>query len=99
MKLANTIIKLAAAAAAVAGIAYLVVRYFDDIKAWLARYFPCCDYALEDEDLDFDFPGEQAPAAEAPAPEAAPAEEAPAEEAAPAEDEAVPAAEEEDFEA
>ena len=95
MKLANTLIKLAAAAAAVAGIAYLVVRYFDDIKAWLARFCPVCDYTLEDEDLDFDFPGEQIPSEEP-----APAEEAPAaEEAAPAEEEAAPAAEEEDFEA
>ena len=96
MKLANTLIKLAAAAAAVAGIAYLVVRYFDDIKAWLARFCPVCDYTLEDEDLDFDFPGEQIPSEE-PAPaaeEVAPAEEAPA-----AEEDAAPAAEEEDFEA
>ncbi len=49
MKFASKLIKLAAAAAAVAGIAYLVVRYFDDIKAWLSKFCPCCDYTLEDD--------------------------------------------------
>ena len=97
MKLANTLIKLAAAIAAVAGIAFLVVRYFDEIKAWLSRFCPSCDYTLED-DFEVEVPmTEPAPKAEAPAEE--PAAEAPAEEPAPAAEPEPFTAEEEDFEA
>ena len=93
MKLANTLIKLAAAVAAVAGIAFLVVKYFDEIKAWLAKFCPCCDYTLED-DFEVEVPmTEPAPKAEEPAEEPAAEEPAPAEEPEPF------TAEEEDFEA
>ncbi len=47
MKKKNTLIKCIAAAAAVAGIAYLVVRYFDTIHAWLCKLCPRC--TLEDD--------------------------------------------------
>lgn len=61
MKLAETIIKAAAAVAAVAGIAYLIVKYLDAIKAWLEKICPCCvleedfeDGIIEDEADAFD---------------------------------------------
>lgn len=96
MKFASKLIKLAAAVAAIAGIAYLVVRYFDDIKAWLSRFCPCCDYTLED---DFEV---EVPMTEPVSQSAAPTEEesAPAEQPAPAEAAEDPiTADEEDFEA
>ena len=43
MKLAEAIIKLGVAIAAVAGIAFLVVKYMDAIKAWLEKLCPCCE--------------------------------------------------------
>lgn len=95
MKFACKLMKLAAAVAAVAGIAYLVVRYFDDIKAWLSRFCPCCDYTLED-DFEVEVPMTE-PAHETPAPAAE--EPAPAEQPAAAEEDKDPiTAEEEDFE-
>ena len=42
MKLAETIIKIGVAIAAIAGIAYLVVKYMDAIKAWAEKLCPCC---------------------------------------------------------
>ena len=42
MKLAEKIIKLGLAIAAVAGIVFLVVKYIDAIKAWLEKLCPCC---------------------------------------------------------
>ena len=47
MKFAETIIKLGVAVAAVAGIAFLVVKYMDAIKAWLEKLCPAC--ALEED--------------------------------------------------
>ena len=90
MKLAENIIKLGLAIAAVAGIAFLVVKYMDAIKAWLEKLCPACE--LEE---DFVETGEEA--VEEPA-----AEEAPAVEEAPAAEEIVieegtPVAEEADF--
>lgn len=105
MKLFNTIVKLAAAVAAVAGIAYLVYKYMDAIKAWLNKLCPCADVELEDDfDIEIEVV-EDAPAEETPAEETAeeaPAEEAPAEEPAvepAAEEDAAPVADEADFEA
>ena len=52
MKLFNTFVKLAAAAAAVGAIAYLVVKYFDAIKAWAEKLNPIVKleiYKAEDE--------------------------------------------------
>ena len=43
MKFAETIIKLGVAIAAVAGIAFLVVKYMDAIKAWLEKLCPACE--------------------------------------------------------
>lgn len=94
MKTVKALIKLAAAVAAVAGIAYLVVKYFDAIKAWVQKLCPCC--ALEDDFTEEEAPVEEAPVEAAPAEEAA--GEAPAEEAAPADD-GVPVADDADFEA
>ena len=87
MKLGETIIKIGLAIAAVAGIAFLIVKYMDAIKAWFEKLCPVCE--LEE---DFDETVEEV-AAEEPA-----AEEAPAVEEVPAE-EGTPVAEENDFEA
>ncbi len=63
MKLAEKIIKLGLAIAAVAGIAYLVVTYIDTIKAWLAKVCPCC--AADDaEEVVVTEETEEAPAAQ-----------------------------------
>lgn len=97
MKVFATIAKVAAAIVAVAGVAFLIVKYMDAIKAWLAKLCPC---ACTDVELEDDFVPEEEITEEAPVEEAA--EEAPAEEVvaeeAPAE-EAAPVAEETDFEA
>ena len=90
MKLGETIIKIGLAIAAVAGIAYLIVKYMDAIKAWAEKLCPCC--RIEDKVVD-----EAEEVGEEPA-----AEEAAAEEAAPAVEEIVveegtPVAEETDF--
>ena len=90
MKLGETIINIGLAIAAVAGIAYLIVKYMDAIKAWAEKLCPCC--RIEDEVVD-----EAEEVVEEPA-----AEEAAAEEAAPAVEEIVveegtPVAEETDF--
>lgn len=108
MKKKNTLIKCIAAAAAVAGIAYLVVRYFDAIHAWLRKLCPCC--SLEDDFVGDDFfdpaYGEAEHAhfaqqtAEKASTEEPPAEAAEAPETEEAADEApkAPVAEESDFE-
>ena len=94
MKLAENIIKLGLAIAAVAGIAYLVVKYMDAIKAWAEKLCPCCKVEdAAEEELAAEETAEE-PAAE----EAAPAEEAPAVEEVVVE-EGTPVAEETDFEA
>ena len=49
MKLAEKIIKLGLAIAAVAGIVFLVVKYIDAIKAWLEKLCPCCQI---EEDIE-----------------------------------------------
>ncbi len=88
MKLAENIIKLGLAIAAVAGIAYLVVKYMDAIKAWLEKLCPACE--IEDEAIEEAVAEE---AVEEPA-----AEEAPTVEEVVVE-EGTPVAEEADFEA
>ena len=103
MKLAENIMKIGLAIAAVAGIAFLVVKYLDAIKAWLDKLCPACE--VEEEAVEE--PAEELveePAAEEAVAEEAAAEETPAEEAAPAAEEVVieegpPVAEEADFEA
>ena len=97
MKLAENIIKLGLAIAAVAGIAYLVVKYLDAIKAWLDKLCPACE--VEEEAVEELV---EEPAAEEAVAEEAPVEEPAAEEAAPAVEEVVieegtPVAEEADF--
>ncbi len=97
MKLFEQLLKLAALAAAVAAIAYLVVKYFDRIKAWVQSICPCCDEESDFfEDDDFAepeaFAQDEAPA-EAPAVEEAPVE------PAPTADDNAPVAEEDDFQA
>lgn len=103
MKLTNTLLKLAAAAAAVAGIAYLVYKHIDTITDWLQKLCPCkygpvvkkvSEVPFEEpvaEEFDFDDVCEEAPAADAPV------EEAPAEEPAPEIPDGEPVAEEDDF--
>ena len=88
MKLAENIIKLGLAIAAVAGIAYLVVKYMDAIKAWLEKLCPACE--IEEELVE-------EPVAEEAIEEPA-AEEAPVVEEVVVDD-ATPVAEETDFEA
>ena len=86
MKVANTIIKILTALAAVAGVVYIVATYGEQIVAWCKKTLeslpkcPKCEEA-EDADIEVEITVEET------------AEEAPAEEAA----EEVPAAEEADF--
>jgi len=49
MKLGETIIKIGLAIAAVAGIAFLVVKYMDAIKAWVDKLCPACE--LEEDEV------------------------------------------------
>ena len=90
MKLAEIIIKIGLAIAAIAGIAFLVVKYMDAIKAWAEKLCPCCQ--IEDDVID-----EAEEPVEEPAAEEAPVEEIPAEEIIV--EEGTPIAEENDFEA
>ena len=93
MKFAETIIKLSLAIAAVAGIAFLVVKYMDAIKAWLDKLCPACEL---EEDIIEEAVAEETveevveEVVEEPAAEAAPAEEIVVEEG-------TPVAEETDF--
>ena len=50
MKMTELIIKLAVAAAAIVGIAYLIVRYMDAIKAWAQKLCPMCAEEIVEED-------------------------------------------------
>ena len=84
MKLAENIIKIGLAIAAVAGIAFLVVKYMDAIKAWVEKLCPCCN--IEEEEELVEEPVEE------PVAEEAPVEEIVVEEG-------TPVAEETDFEA
>lgn len=83
MKLGETIIKIGLAIAAVAGIAFLIVKYMDAIKAWVEKLCPCC--SIEDETVAEELVEE--PAAEEIAPEA-PVEEIVVEEGTPVAEEA-----------
>ncbi len=75
MKFWNWILKLLATAAAIAGIAYVVVNYGDKIVAWVKRKLNqyglcCCDYCEDEEFLAeeiADAPVEEAPQEETPA--------------------------------
>lgn len=93
MKLAENIIKLGLAIAAVAGIAFLVVKYMDAIKAWAEKLCPCCKVEEDVEEEAVEETVEEPAAEEAPV-----AEEAPAVEEVVVED-GTPVAEETDFEA
>ena len=90
MKLAEIIIKIGLAIAAVAGIAFLVVKYMDAIKAWAEKLCPCC--AVEEEEELVEEPAAEEITEEPAAEEAAPVEEIVVEEG-------TPVAEEADFEA
>ena len=94
MKLAENIIKLGLAIAAVAGIAFLVVKYIDAIKAWLEKLCPACELEDDFEEAAVEEAVEE-PAAEEAAVEA-PVEETPAVEEVVIE-EGTPVAEETDF--
>ena len=87
MKLGETIVKIGLAIAAVAGIAFLIVKYMDAIKAWIGKLCPTCE--LEE---DFDETVEEVAAEEPVAEEEPVVEEEPVEEG-------TPVAEENDFEA
>ena len=49
MNLYATIGKIVAAVVAIAGIAFLVYKYMDAIKAWLTKLCPCCEVQLEED--------------------------------------------------
>lgn len=85
MKLGETIIKIGLAIAAVAGIAFLIVKYMDAIKAWFEKLCPACELVEEEiiEEVEAEEPVEE-PAAEPAAEE-------------PAIEEGTPVAEENDF--
>ena len=92
----KTLLKLTAAAAAIAGIAYLVVKYKDNITEWLKNICPCKDVPIAEE-VDVDEIGaEEAPVEEPVAEEEVVAEEPATEVEIP---EGEPVAEESDFEA
>ena len=80
MKLANTIIKLLTALAAVAGVVYIVATYGEQIVAWCKKTLeslPKCPKCQDDADVEVEITVEEA--VEEPAAEEVPAEE-PAEE-------------------
>lgn len=89
MKYLNTILKILAALAAVAGAIYIVATYGEQIVAWAKKLWnrlPQCPSCEEVPESDFaEAPAaEEAPVAEeATAAEEVPVEEAPAEEPAP----------------
>ena len=97
MKTFNSIMKVLAVLAAVAGTIYVIAAFGDKIVAWAKRVIGCCpwDEGMEEETA------EEAPAAEekteAPAEKTEATEEAPAAEEKTVEDN-VPTANEEDFE-
>lgn len=86
MKCLNTILKILAALAAVAGAIYIVATYGEQIVAWAKKLWnrlPQCPSCEKVPESDFAV-SEEAPSAEdAPATEEAPAEEPPVEEPAP----------------
>lgn len=84
MKSLNTILKVLAALAAVAGAVYIVATYGEQITAWAKKLWnrlsqcPACEKAVEPAEV-----AEAPVAEEAPAAEETPVEEVPAEEPAP----------------
>lgn len=105
MKTFNTVMKVLAVLAAVAGAIYVIAAFGDKIVAWAKRVIGCCPWdegmeETEEPKAAEETPAEEAaPAAEeAAAPEAAPAAEAPAEEPKAAAEDNAPVASEEDFE-
>lgn len=95
MKTFNTILKVLAVLAAIAGVVFVVATYGDKIVAWAKKMLPCCPACEETE---------EAPAVEEEAVEEAPVveeetvEEVVEEEAAPVVEEEAPVADEADFE-
>jgi len=101
MKIANTIIKVLTALAAVAGVVYIVATYGEQIVAWCKKTLenlPKCPKCEEDTEVEVEITVEEA--VEEPVAEEVPAEE-PAEEVVveevPVVDEAEPVADEADF--
>lgn len=106
MKAFNTIVKILAALAAVAGAVYVVATYGDKIVAWAKKLWatlPQCPESVDVIDVqeapeaEVTAESEASAAAEEPAAEAPAAEEAPAEEPAPQIPENEPVADEADF--
>ena len=104
MNMMKFLLKLAAAAAAVAGIAYLVVKHMDKISAWVNKICPACPFTCDSEEVQAE-PAEDAGTEEEAAPEEEPVEtavEEPAEHPAPEETVSIPenepVAESKDFE-
>lgn len=92
MNTMKTLLKLTAATAAIAGIAYLVVKHIDTITEWLKNLCPCKDVPAAEE-VEFEAPAEEEAVTEEPTGEVVCAEEP-----API-PEGQPVAEESDFEA
>lgn len=93
MKTFNTVMKVLAVLAAVAGAIYVIAAFGDKIVAWAKRVIGCCPWDEGMEETE-----EPKAAEETPAEEAAPAAEAPAEEPKAAAEDNAPVASEEDFE-
>ena len=103
MKTFNTVMKVLAVLAAVAGTIYVIAAFGDKIVAWAKRVIGCCPWDEGMEETEEAQTSEEAPAEETPAAEEAPAEaqaaeEAPAEEPKAAAEDNAPVASEEDFE-
>ena len=98
MKTFNSIMKVLAVLAAVAGTIYVIAAFGDKIVAWAKGVIGCCpwDEGMEEEAAP-EAPAAEEEKAEAPAEETTAAEEAPAAEEKTVEDN-VPTANEEDFE-
>ena len=103
MKAFNTIMKLLAALAAVAGAVYVVATYGDKIVAWAKKLWatlpqcPAAEEAPAEEPAAEEAPAVEEAPAEEPAAEEPAAEEAPAEEPAPQIAENDPVADDADF--
>ncbi len=100
MKTFNTVMKVLAVLAAVAGAIYVIAAFGDKIVAWAKRVIGCCPWDEGMEETEEPKAAEETPAEEAApaAEEAAPAAEAPAEEPKAAAEDNAPVASEEDFE-
>ena len=87
MKTVNTIVKILAALAAVAGAVYLIATYGDKIVAWAKKMLASCPCKCNVEDCECECGGEcecegecECKCEKEETPEEVPAEEAPAEE-------------------